>query len=185
MARSEQSENALELHFQAQRGHLDKLVRRYAKPLARFFERRVGNQQDVPDLVQDVFLRLSTLPDPLAIEKPEHYLFVTAASSLRDKARRDAVRQTEQHIDFDENLVPGSDLTPLRILEGREAVARLRSALLDLPERTRDIFVLRVFEECRMGNVAAAIGISRRATEKHYARALAHVTHALGDWRYR
>lgn len=164
---------------------LDRLVRHYGRPLTRFFERRVRNHHDIPDLVQDVFLRLSALPDPLAIEKPEHYLFVTAASSLRDKARRDAVRQVDDHVDFDENAVPGSDFTPLRVLEGREAIARLRAALLELPERPRDIFVLRVFEECRIGDIAAAIGISRRAVEKHYARALSHVIHALGDWRHR
>ncbi|MEC3909160.1 sigma-70 family RNA polymerase sigma factor [Sphingobium sp. CR2-8] len=164
---------------------LNRLARLYARPLTRYFERRVTNQHDVPDLVQDVFLRLSALPDPLSIEKPEHYLFVTAASSLRDKARRDSARQITQHLSLDENIVPGSDMTPLRVLEGREAISRLREALLALPERSRDIFVLRVFEECRMNDIAAAIGISRRAVEKHYARALAHVIHALEDWRHR
>lgn len=165
----------------ARRGLLDALAKRYAAPLARFFERRVRNKHDVPDLVQDVFLRLSALPDPSAIEKPEHYLFVTAASALRDKARRDAVRQAGQHVELDENQLEGSDLTPHRVLEGKQAIAQICAALLELPERSRDVFVLRVFEECRMGDIARAIGISRRAVEKHYARALAHVTQALGD----
>lgn len=164
---------------------LDDLARRYAAPLARFFERRVHNRHDVPDLVQDVFLRLSALPDPTAIQQPEHYLFVTAASALRDKARRDTVRQAGMHGELDENLLEGSDFTPLRVLEGKEAIVQLRAALMELPERTRDVFVLRVFEECRMTDIAVAIGISRRATEKHYARALAYVVQALGDWRHR
>lgn len=163
---------------------LDRLARVYAKPLARFFERRVRSRDEVPDLVQDVFLRMSAVTDPNAIEKPEHYLFVTAANSLRDKARRDAARCVGQHVDFDEITAPGSDMTPLRVLEGKAAIARLRGALLELPERTRDIFVLRVFEEFRMTEVASAIGISTRAAEKHYARALAHVVRALEDWRH-
>lgn len=163
---------------------LESMVRRYSSPLARFFARRVSNAHDVPDLVQDVFLKLSALPDVAVIDSPEHYLFATAANSLRDKARRDAVRQIGRHIEFDENMVSGSDLTPLRVLESRQAIVRLRAALLELPERTRDIFVLRVFEECRMTDIATATGISRRATEKHYARALAHIIHALGDLRH-
>lgn len=164
---------------------LNDLARRYAAPLARFFERRVHNRHDVPDLVQDVFLRLSALPDPMAIEQPEHYLFVTAANTLRDKARRDTVRHAGMHGELDENLLEGSDITPLRVLEGKEAIVQLRAALMELPERTRDVFVLRVFEECRMSDIAVAIGISRRAAEKHYARALAYVVQALGDWRHR
>ena len=163
------------------KGLLADMASRYAGPLTRFFERRVRNRQDVPDLVQDVFLRLSALPDPTSIKLPEHYLFVTAASVLRDKARRDTVRHADQHDEFDESLLEGSEITPLRVLEGREAVTQLRAALMELPERSRDVFVLRVFEECRTGDIAAAIGISRRATEKHYARALAYVARALGE----
>lgn len=166
-------------------GLLAALAKRYSKPLARFFERRVRDRQDVPDLVQEVFLRLSALTNPLAIEEPENYLFVTAASALSDKARRDVVRHAADHVEFDEKSIRGSDLTPLRVLEGREAIIYLRAALLELPERTRDIFVLRIFEESRMEDIAAAVGISRRAAEKHYVRALAHVVQALGDWRYR
>lgn len=174
-------EDSVERQNSARHGLLDALAKRYAGPLARFFERRVRNKHDVPDLVQDVFLRLSALPDPSAIEKPEHYLFVTAASALRDKARRDAVRQAGQHVEFDENQLEGSDLTPLRVLEGKQAIAQVCAALMQLPVRSRDIFVLRVFEECRMGEIAKAIGISRRAAEKHFARALAHVTQSLGE----
>ncbi|MEJ7926392.1 sigma-70 family RNA polymerase sigma factor [Sphingobium sp. AN641] len=166
-------------------GLLAALAKRYSTPLARFFERRVRDRQDVADLVQEVFLRLSALPNPMAIKEPEHYLFVTAASALLDKVRRDVVRHASNHVEFDEKLLQGSDLTPLRVLEGREAIVHLRAALLELPERTRDIFVLRIFEECRMDDIAAAVGISRRATEKHYVRALAHVAQALGDWHYR
>ena len=181
MAARNQGDGVERGHANARRGLLDGLAKRYAAPLARYFERRVRNKHDVPDLVQDVFLRLSALPDPTTIEQPEHYLFVTAASALRDKVRRDAVRQSDQHVELDERLLQGSDFTPLRVLEGKQAIAQVCAALMELPERSRDVFVLRVFEECRMGDIAAAIGISRRAAEKHFARALAHVTLAVGD----
>lgn len=128
------------------KGLLDDLAWRYAAPLARFFERRVRNHHDVPDLVQDVFLRLSALPDPTTIKLPEHYLFVTASNVLRDKVRRDTVRHADLHDEFEENLLEGSEITPLRVLESREAITQLRGALMELPERTRDVFVLRVFE---------------------------------------
>lgn len=161
------------------RNALDQLARRYGRALSRFFERRVERKADVPDMVQDVFLRLSRLSDLSAINKPEHYLFTAATSTLRDQARRAAVRCAGTHERFDEDLHGGSDFSPARVLEGREAIARLNVTLRQLPERTRDIFVLRVFEEQKMVEIARALGISVRAVEKHYARAMAQVARAL------
>jgi len=163
---------------------LARLARTYERALSRFFERRVTVQADVPDLVQDVYVRLSRMHDPAAIEKPEHFLFVTAANVLKDRARRDAVRGAGLHEEIDDHLA-GSEISPDRVLESREAADRLQAVLIELPERTRDVFVLRVLEGLRMADVARAIGISTRAAEKHQAKALARVTEALEDWRHR
>ena len=84
---------------------LSRLAQTYGGALARFFERRVQAKADVPDLVQDVFLRLSRMPDPAAIEKPEHFLFVTAANVLKDRARRDAVRGGGLHDEWIEGAL--------------------------------------------------------------------------------
>jgi RNA polymerase sigma-70 factor (ECF subfamily) len=164
---------------------LSRLAQTYGQALGRFFERRVPVKDDVPDLVQDVFLRLSRMPDPAAIEKPEHFLFVTAANVLKDRARRDTVRGAGLHDALIDDQLAGSEFPPDRVLESREAAARLQAVLLELPERTRDVFVLRVLEGVKMTDVAHALGISTRAAEKHQAKALARVTAALEDWRHR
>ncbi|WP_238542336.1 RNA polymerase sigma factor [Sphingomonas sp. PAMC 26621] len=163
---------------------LARLAHVYERALSRYFARRVRSKADVPDLVQDVYLRLSQMPDPTAIEKPEHFLFVTAANVLKDRARRDAARGGGLHDEIGDTLA-GSEIPPDRVLEGREAADRLQAVLLELPERTRDVFVLRMLEGLRMADVAHGIGISTRAAEKHQAKALARVTAALEDWRHR
>lgn len=164
-------------------GALEALARRYRLPLQRFFERRVRNQNDVPDLVQDVLMRLARLGDLSSIDQPEHYVFRTASSALRDKARRDIARYQSDHVEFDAAVHGGSDFSPERVLAGREAVAAMSAALRSLPEKTRDIFVLRVFEEQKTAQVAAAFGMSTRSIELHYARALAHLAAAVRDYR--
>jgi len=165
---------------------LTRMVRTYDRALGRFFERRVPSKSDVPDLVQEVFLRLSRMDDPNAIEKPEHFLFVTAANVLRDRARHDLAQRRAADDDVAEiSLAEGSDFAPDRVLESKQAAEYLAAALRDLPERTRDIFVLRVIEGMKMADVARAFSISTRAAEKHQAKALAHVAKVLEDWRYR
>ncbi|AQR63599.1 RNA polymerase subunit sigma-24 [Brevundimonas sp. LM2] len=158
---------------------LDGLARRYSQPLARFFARRVANKADVPDLVQDVFIGLSRMKDPTQIERPETFLFVAAANALRDRNRREITRRAGAHDEFDDQFNFGSGFSPERVLEARDALVRIRESLSDLPVRTRDAFVLRAFEELTMAEVASALGVSVRAAEKHYARALVHVAAAL------
>jgi RNA polymerase sigma-70 factor (ECF subfamily) len=157
------------------------LAQRYTSALSRYFERRVGDKAEAADLVQDVFVRLARLPDPSSIEKPDRYLFATAASALRDSGRRATVRHRSGHDAFDETLHGSDTLSPERILAGKQALARFQVALRELPERTRDVFVLRVFDGLKMETVARAMGISKRAAEKHYAKAMVHVAAALQD----
>lgn len=177
------SSPAGQVQSEGRSGSLDYLVRRYSRALTSFFQRRVSNQDDVPDLVQDVFLRLAQLQDLPELRHPESYLFQTASCALRDRVRRDTVRERTAHFAFDEMLHGSSAITPERIVSGQLAVRELRDAIARLPERSRDIFVLRVFEDISCADIAQAMGISRRAVEKHYARALARVTTSLRAYR--
>lgn len=159
------------------------MAQRYSGALSRYFQRRVRHKSDVPDLVQDVFVRLAKLSDLSVIESPDKYIFATAASALRDRDRRRAAHGGYMADELDENAHESSEISAERVLIGREAVARLHEALRQLPERTRDVFVLRVFEEHKLKDVARKLGISQRAVEKQYAKAVAHVSTALQDFR--
>ncbi|TCP97126.1 RNA polymerase sigma-70 factor (ECF subfamily) [Sphingomonas sp. PP-F2F-A104-K0414] len=159
------------------------LVEKYSRPLSRYFNRRVSAPHDVPDLVQEVFLRLSRLTDPNDIRQRDSFIFVTAANVLKDQARRDQVRGVGLSDPIDDFSFEGSDFSPDRVLESRQVADALRRALAELPERTRDVFVLRMLEGLKMADVAHAMAISTRAAEKHQARALAHVADRLKDWR--
>ena len=168
-------------------GKLDEVVRRYYAPLLSFFRRRTRNSPDVQDLVQQVFLRLSQHPHIGAIQNPDAYIFQTAANALKDHARRTNIRQ--RHLT--EALAAGADgppaarsaLPPERVLQGQESMAQLVAALRELPERTRDIFMLRCFEGLKHAEIAQLHGISVRAAEKHYAKALAHVNQRVEQGR--
>lgn len=160
----------------------ENVARRYTSALRGFFAKRVYEQDDVEDLVQDVFLRLMQRASGRPIERVEQYIFQTAANVLRDRGRRRATRRQESHEPYDEAVhdSPDTDFPPERVLMGREAVAQVMAALEDLPQRTRDIFVLRALEQHKYCEIANMLRISTRATEKHMAKALAHLSRALG-----
>lgn len=72
---------------------LDDLARRYYAPLVTFFQKRTRNAPEVPDLVQQVFLRLAQHSDPGRIENADGYIFRTAANTLKDHYRHEIVRE--------------------------------------------------------------------------------------------
>lgn len=159
------------------------LTAQYATPLHSYFVRRLHDQSEAQDLVQEVFLRLARLDGVSELREPARYLFAVARSALNDKYRRERVRQRESHQVFEDSEHPSSVYSPECVMEGREAMQLIHATLTGLPERTRDAFVLRVFEDMRMADVAKALGVSQRSAEKHCARALGRVAMALRDYR--
>jgi RNA polymerase sigma factor (sigma-70 family) len=161
------------------RARLDRLARRYYGPLASFFRKRARNSDEVQDLVQQVFLRLAQSPGLDEIRNPDGYIFQTAANALRDHARRRSVREHFANSQTHENAEGQGDFSPERVLQGREALSRVADALRQLPERTRDVFVLRCFEGLKCAEIGKLQGISVRAVEKHVAKAMVHLSRAL------
>lgn len=158
------------------KARLDQLVRRYYAPLRSFFRKRTHNSPEVQDLVQQVFLRL-VQRGTLDIENPDGYIFHTAANTLKDHYRREGVRER-----FAQDPVHDrgdSEFSPERVLEGTEALERVAAVLRGLPERTRDVFVLRSFEGLKYAEIAHLHRISVRAVEKHMAKALARLSETL------
>ena len=150
--------------------------------LRHFFRRRGVEPQEIDDLVQEVGLRLATRGSLDALENLRGYAFQTAASVLVDRSRRRAVRHHGDHVELDPERRASDELGPDRIVAGREALGFAVAALTALPERTRTIFVLRRLEGMRFRDIAARLGISVSAVEKHMVRAVEHLL-ASGDQR--
>jgi hypothetical protein len=80
---------------------------------------------------------------------PRAYHFETAANTLADRARKRRSRHMEVHETFDPSLHPYEDFASDRVLIGEETLTRVSRALLELPERTHAIFILRRLEGMR------------------------------------
>jgi RNA polymerase sigma-70 factor (ECF subfamily) len=157
------------------------IVDSFGPSLTRFFRRRIDDPGEVEDLVQEVFLRLARRGGVGDMEKIGGYVFETAASVLHDRRRRRRVRCAEAHDPFDPERHADADFSPDRVLDGQERLRRASAALLELPERTRHVFVLRRLEGLRYQDVARRLGLSVSAVEKHMQRAMAHLIRRLEE----
>jgi RNA polymerase sigma-70 factor (ECF subfamily) len=147
----------------------------YRVALRGFFSRRDPGSGEIEDMVQEVFERLLRRGDISSLEGVRGYLFETANSVLLDRVRKRKTRLTDAHVEFDPNLHGDADFSPERVMLGRERLAQATSALLELPERTQVIFVLRRLEGLKYQEIAARLNISVSAVEKHVQRAIVHL----------
>jgi RNA polymerase sigma-70 factor (ECF subfamily) len=141
-------------------------------PAVRRFLMKRAQRDDVDDLVQEVALRMHTRRADGEIANLEGYLFQVAQSVLTDRARRDQSRARGRHQPMEEYHHPVEGRSPERVLIGKEQLSRLIAAVGDLPERTRQAFVLHRFEEMSYAAIARHMGISVSAVEKHIMRAI-------------
>jgi RNA polymerase sigma factor (sigma-70 family) len=144
--------------------------------LTRYFRRRVQNDDDVEDMVQDVFTRLVARDGPAPVEHLGGYILKTASSVFTDWLRSRSSHATGRHVPFDAELHSEEQLDPERLLEGKEDLLAATMALLRLPERTRTVFVLRRLEGKQFRDIATHLGISVSAVEKHMIRAIHHLS---------
>jgi len=153
-------------------GQLENLARSYGPSLRSFFQRRVAHAEEAEDMTQDVLVRLVRHHSLTDVSHLGAYIFQIAANILRDRKRREITRAADAHQQIDEMYVDDAAFTPERVLMGHEAIDRLRSGLLELPERTREVFFLGRIEQMPYAEIADRLGISLSAVNKHMAKAM-------------
>lgn len=135
--------------------------------LMQFLRHSWRNQADLPDLRQDIYVRLyeaakSQLPHPV---KP--LLFAIARNLLIDRVRRERIVPIEGVPDLAVIDVASDAPTPDRSVIARDEVRRLEAALDKLPPRCREAVVLRRVEGLSRDEIALRMGISKETVGAH------------------
>lgn len=145
----------------------------YGPALRRYFEKR-ASAAEAEDLVQDVFLALQNRGQVESIDNVRGYLFTVAANVLK---RRDLNYPSSARLQ--RALAPGAEaldeITPERVVLGREALERVIVAIEGLPPRVSEAFLLHRFEERTYEAVGRRMGMSTKRVEKLIRQALKRI----------
>jgi len=149
----------------------------YGARLQRYFTRRAP-PADADDLVQDVFLHLQSAKRLSPTGNVERYLFAAARNVLISQRRARARRGYGLHQPLDDAADPGSELSPERILAGRQEYQRVIRAIAALPPRARAAFRLHRFDELSRAAIAQRMGISQESVKELLHRASTEIGRA-------
>jgi RNA polymerase sigma factor (sigma-70 family) len=151
------------------------IAARYGSRLRRFLSVRLRNAADVPDLAQEVFLRLLRVEGCESIRSPEAYLLTLASHVIHQHAVRRSSEPVSVDIAdvFSELRTPSSDDPPDQVAQSQR-IEELERMLAYLPTRVATALVLHRVAGYSVQEVGDELGVSRETAKKYLARAVEH-----------
>ena len=148
--------------------------------LMQFLRRNWSNKSEIADMRQEVYVRVyeaarEKIPNPA---KP--FVLTTARNLMINRVRREQVVSIETMADLDALGMASDAPSPEAVAIGRDALRRVQSALDRMPERAREVIVLKQIEDLSRAEIAQRMGIGEETVKWHLAKGM----RALADMLY-
>jgi RNA polymerase sigma factor (sigma-70 family) len=146
----------------------------HSQQLRRFLSARLRNAgADIPDLVQEIYLRLLRLKDHEAIRNPQAYLYTIASHVLHQYTlRRAAAPETMAPLDVVNALQTTSPPDPAEEADIEQRVEELGAALEEHSPRAYAVLLMYRCEGLTFKQIGERLGISPVMAHKYLERAL-------------
>jgi RNA polymerase sigma factor (sigma-70 family) len=147
--------------------------------LMRYLRRACSRAAEVPDLRQEIYVRVYESARATRPRFAKSFLFTIARNLLIDRGRRERVVSIDYMQDLEALNVSLDELSPERRLSARQELLRLSDAFDRLPEKTRVAIWLRRVEGLSQREAARSMGIKEGALESHLCRGLRAIADAV------
>jgi RNA polymerase sigma factor (sigma-70 family) len=167
---------------------ISEAVTKQGARLRNFIRKRVPNEADVEDLLQEVFYELVEANRLLMpIEYVTGWLFQVARNRITDLFRKKkpetfsdaAVLNEEGELLRIEDLLPSPDAGPEAVYVRNEMLQELELALSELPEEQRQIFLAHEFEGRSFKELSEESGVSINTLLSRKRYAILHLRQRL------
>lgn len=155
------------------------LVASHGLQLRRFLLARVRNVADVPDFIQEVYLRMLRVPNAESIRSPEAYLFTVAQHVVQQQALQSGTpTQLMRMLDPSQ---AGQEANPEQDASAEQSLEQLQKALEGLHPKARAAFILSRRDGLNFDEIAERLGVSRPMAKKYLTKALMRFRQSLAE----
>ena len=150
---------------------LASLIERYAARIHAHLRRMTGDRDDADDLLQDTWVRVARGARRFdAGRRVRPWLYGIASNLARDLHRRRQVRTRAALAE----RTPEGPSPPFERIDLRERLARL-------PDRLREVVLLRYYGDLDEAEMAAALGVPRGTVKSRLHGAIRELKRGFGD----
>lgn len=140
--------------------------------LERFLHRLLRNSDDAADVAQEAFLRVYAAEVGGKTPASEALLYTVAKNLALSELRKKTSRATDTVEDIEQFGLMEESPGPERLLQQRQMLAIIESAMARMPERCLEAFRLRKIDGLSHAEIAQHMGISVKTVERHITQAL-------------
>lgn len=136
-------------------------------------------EQEIHDIVQDTYLKISNLDAVAHIQNGRGYFFATARSILMDRIRRERIVRIDSITEVEALTLADDTPSPEQRVSARLELERVRRLIDGLPDRCREIFELRRIQGVPQREIAERLGLPEHTVEAQASRGLKLILKAL------
>lgn len=151
--------------------------RDYSRPVYAYIRRRINNNEEAEDIVQDVFERLLDY-DMVCAETVRSLVYTIASNLVIDHIRRHYKRQEVQAVAF-EMATRKSVVRPDQALEARDLSELEHTLVARLSPATARVYEMTRFAELSITEIADQLSLSKRTVECHQFKSRKYVREQL------
>lgn len=166
-----------------EKSQINEIVKTEQKKLFGFIRRRVRDETDALDIMQDVFYQLTIgFNDIRSVEKITAWLLTVAKNRITDHFRKKrpvplSTLKNKVSTDNDDQPLMLEDILPALTRSPEDEFMRniiwnaIEESLGELPEEQREIFILNEFEDISFNEISArtGVGVNTLLSRKRYA----------------
>lgn len=160
---------------QGRAGFVATVERAYGQALRRFLSRRLRYaSSDLPDVFQEIFLRLLRIKDHESIRNPQAYLYTIARHVLHQYTlKRTASPETMDPLELVGELPAETSVDPAEEVELEQQLTQVGRALEQYSPRAYATLVMYRCEGMTLEEIGARLGVSGPMARKYLIRAIA------------
>ena len=146
-----------------------------------FLRRRSQSAEDAEDAAQESLSRFMRYVQTEPQEAWKPLLYRIAINVVSDRGRRSLTHEAAKHVSFNDLDLESDQLNAEDEASRAQELLLLRNAILALPPKCQQVYLLKRFKGMTNAAIAKHCGISVKMVEKHTATAILQIRQRLGQ----
>lgn len=149
----------------------------YYEKLYLFAEKYIYDSDKAHDIVQDVFLKIWENAERLELTSSiQHYLFASVRNGCLNYLKSLQIEDRNNR-KYMEAYIESQNVD---MVDDEELLARIRQVLDELPEKCREVCLLRFVEGCKYAEIAARLDMNENTVKAQLHRGMERLKQAFG-----